>query len=279
MEVKINQFNVPAPITFNYDELKVWVEEKAEEYTVTAYTPETIKNAKSDRASLNRLKKSLNDERIRLEKEYMKPFEGFKEQVKELIGIIDKPAQLIDKAVKEVEENEKKAKEEEIRLHFRTMEKPDWLQIEQIWNPKWLNKTVTMKAIREEMQASVEKIENDLATLAELPEFGFEASKVYESTLDMNKALNEGKRLAEIQKQKEEQERKKKESEETKKVEPVPQPPAEDFMNPPEPEEVLGAAEDVPLYPASFRAYMTEEQSQELGKWFKERNIKFEPIR
>lgn len=264
MELKINDFQNPAPITFNYDELKAWVEEKAEEYTVTAYTPETIKNAKADRASLNRLKKALNDERIRLERDYMKPFEGFKDQIRELIGIIDKPAQLIDKAVKEVEENEKKAKEEEIKLHFRTMEKPDWLQIEQIWNPKWLNKTATIKAIREEMQASVDKIEKDLATLAELPEFGFEACEVYKTSLDVNMALNEGKRLAEIQKRKEEEERKKQVE---NKKEPTPQPPTPDSMNPP-----------VETFPVRFEAEMTKEQAQELAKWFRERNITIRAI-
>ena len=92
-----------------------------------------------------------------------------------------------------------------------------------------------------------------------------------------------------IQKKKEEQERKRKEAEEArkrqeeerkrqeeeKKADPVPQPPAEDFMNPPEPE-----VKEYPLiYPVMFRAYMTEMQSQELGRWFTERNIKFEPIR
>ena len=267
MELKINEFQTPAPITFNYDELKEWVEEKVEEYTVTAYTPETIKNAKSDCASLNRLKKALNDERIRLEKEYMKPFEGFKDQIRELIGIIDIPAQLIDKAVKEVEENEKKAKEEEIKLHFRTMEKPDWLQIEQIWNPKWLNKTVNMKSVREEMQASVEKIENDLATLAELPEFGFEACEVYKTSLDVNKALNEGKRLAEMQKRKAEQERTRKEAEE------------ERLARQEGEERLVRQAEAEPeKFPVRFEAMMTVEQVKDLKVFFKNRNIEFKAI-
>ena len=293
MELKINEFQAPAPITFNYDELKSWVQEKVEVYGKIAYTEETMKDAKKDKADLNRIKKALNDERIRLERDYMKPFEDFKGKTKELIGILDEPVRIIDRQVKEFEERQKAEKRQEIELHFSTIDKPEWLQLEQIWNPKWLNKTVTMKTIREEMQASVEKIEKDLATLAELPEFGFEACEVYKTTLDLNKALNEGKRLAEIQKKKEEQERKRKEAEEARKsqeeerkrqeeerkAEPVPQPPAGDFMNSPEPEEVLGVAEDVPLYPVAFRAYMTEEQSQELGRWFVERNIKFEPIR
>lgn len=45
-----------------------------------------------------------------------------------------------------------------------------------------------------------------MATLASLPEFGFEAQQVYISTFDINKALAEGQRMAQIQKQKAEYE-------------------------------------------------------------------------
>lgn len=300
MELKINEFKTPAPITFNYEELKTAVQEKADEYASVVYTEDKVKDAKKDRAELNKLKDALNSERIRLQKEYMKPFEDYKAKTDELIGILEKPIGLIDRQIKDFDEKQKDEKKKEIELHFRTMEKPEFLQLNSVWNPKWLNKTYEMSKIRSELQEQVEKIQSDLATLSNLSEFGFEACEVYKSTLDLNKALNEGKRLVEIQKRKEEQERKRKEAEEArkkqeeerrrqeeerrrqakvKKEEPVPQLPAGDFMNPPEPEKVLGVAEDVPLYPVAFRAYMTEEQSQELGQWFRERNIKFEPIR
>lgn len=278
MELKIKEFQTPAPITFNYEELKTAVQKKADEYASVVYTEDKVKDAKKDRAELNKLKEALNSERIRLQKEYMKPFEDYKGKTDELIGILNNPIGLIDRQIKDFDEKQKNEKKKEIELHFRTMEKPEFLQLNSLWNPKWLNKTYEISKIRSELQEQVEKIQSDLATLAELPEFGFEACEVYKSTLDVNKALNEGKRLAEIQKKKEaEEERKKHEKE--RKAEPVPQPPEPDFMNPPEPEEVLEVAEDVPLFPVSFRAYMTEKQSVELGQWFRERNIKFEPIR
>lgn len=286
MELKINEFQTPAPITFNYDELKTAVQEKADEYASVVYTEDKVKDAKKDRAELNKLKEALNSERIRLQKEYMKPFEDYKAKTDELIGILKKPIELIDRQIKGFDEQQKDEKKKEIELHFRTMEKPEFLQLNSLWNPKWLNKTYEMSKIRSELQEQVEKIQNDLVTLSELPEFGFEACEVYKSSLDLNKALNEGKRLAEIQKRKEEDAIRRKEAEEERRKreaekkqaeieEPTPQTPAPDFMNPPEPE-----AKEYPLiYPVAFRAYMTEEQSQELGRWFVERNIKFEPIR
>lgn len=78
MELKVNNFSVPSTITFNFEELKQELEEKAGFYTNLVYTDEQIKEAKADKASMNKLKKALNDERIRMEKEYMKPFTEFK---------------------------------------------------------------------------------------------------------------------------------------------------------------------------------------------------------
>lgn len=280
MELKINDFKTPAPITFNYDELKEAVQKKADEYAVVVYSEDKIKDAKKDRAELNKLKNALNGERIRLQKEYMKPFEDYKAKTDKLIMILDEPIALIDAQIKEFDELQKQEKQKDIELHFRTMEKPEFLQLNNLWNPKWLNKTYEMGKIRSELQEQVEKIQNDLATLSNLPEFGFEACEVYKSSLDVNKALSEGKRLAEMQKRKEEQERAKKEAEECRKKEeeeklarqvkeePTPQPPAEDFMNPPV----------IETFPVRFEAEMTQDQALELAKWFRERNITFRAI-
>ena len=103
MELKINEVQLPEQITFNYEELKQELTEKVSMYETLVYTDEQIKEAKVDKASLNKLKKALNDERIRREKEYMKPFDDFKAKINEIIDIIDKPVALIDKQVKEYE--------------------------------------------------------------------------------------------------------------------------------------------------------------------------------
>lgn len=278
MELKINTYQTPAPITFNYEELKEAVQKKADEYASVVYTEETLKSAKTDRAELNKLKDALNGERIRLQKEYMKPFEDYKSKTDELIRILSKPIDLIGAQIKDFEQKQKAEKKTEIELHFKTLDKPEWLKLAQIWNEKWLNKTYDMGKIRTELKDRIEQIENDLATLSNLPEFGFEACKVYESTLDVNKALNEGKRLAEIQKQKEEAERKRKEEEakrlEEEQKEEVLQPPEPGFM--PLPETYREKAK--PVYPVRFEAMLTAEQGKELAEWFNNKNIKFRAI-
>ena len=205
MEIEIKEYKLPAEIKFNFEELKQEVIAKCSLYESMVYAGDQIKDAKADKASLNKLKKALNDERLRLEREYMKPFESFKSQVKELCTLIDKPVALIDKQITAAEDKWKADKRVEIGSYFVTLERPEWLKLERIFNEKWLNATYKMQDITAELAMTVTMINNNVATLNALPEFGFEALEEYKRTLDLNKALLEGQRLADIQKRKEAQ--------------------------------------------------------------------------
>lgn len=224
MELKIEQVAIPEKIAFNYDELKQELSDKVKMYETLVYSDEDIKSAKADRADLNRLKKALNDERIRREKEYMQPFNVFKAQINEIIGIIDKPVALIDRQIKEYEENRKCAKKQEIfnywcgkyEIFEKVFGNQPHILFEKIFDEKWLNASVSMKSIQEQIDARIESINSDLSTLSNLPEFAFEAIETYKSTLDLNKSIAEGHRLSEIQKRKAEQERIKAEQEKAK---------------------------------------------------------------
>lgn len=96
MELRVNEVQLPEQITFNYEELKEEIAGKVSHYETLVYTDDQIKEAKADRADLNKFKKALNDERIRREREYMQPFQDFKDKIDEIIAIIDKPIMLID---------------------------------------------------------------------------------------------------------------------------------------------------------------------------------------
>lgn len=206
MELRVNEITVPESISFNYEELKKEISAKAHQYALAVYSDEQIKLAKTDRANLNKLKKALNDERIRREKEYMQPFNDFKAKINEIISIIDKPVQLIDGQIKNYEEQQKLEKKDKILCCFENSIHPEWISFEMIFNEKWLNASVKMSAIEEEISLKLEQITADLQTLSGLPEFAFEASEVYKTTLDMNKAISEGKRLSEIARRKAEHE-------------------------------------------------------------------------
>lgn len=268
MELKINAVALPEAISFNYEELKAELVERTAKYETMVYGEEQIKEAKEDRANLNKLKKALNDERIRQEKEYMKPFNVFKAQINEIISIIDKPILMIDGQVKEFEEIKKKEKAEMIELIFDSTEHPEWLTLGQIFNQKWLNASVNQKTITEEIDTKIDAIKKDLATLQILPDFSFEATEIYKTTLDINKALEEGKRLAEIQKKKAE------EIEKMKVAAMMPTPDAEALNNMAE-----AATENVPEKEwISFKALLSTEDARALSEFFKSKNIQYKAI-
>lgn len=293
MELRIKEIALPEKIEFNYDELKREIAEKVERYTNLVYTDQDIKQAKSDKAALNKVKKALNDERIRREKEYMKPFNEFKTEINEIISIIDKPIAIIDKQVKEAEEQKKQEKAHAIEELFEEMEKPEWLTLGVIYNSKWLNATFAMKSVKEEIESRLEQIKNDLETLSNLPEFGFEATEVYKSTLDINMAVNEGKRLAEIQKRKEEQERLKAEAEarakETERLAEIQRQQQEEqrikeqgdaiVETMPKPETTVTAEQTVTEGEwIAFEAYVTLEKARMMKKALDDLGIEIRPI-
>lgn len=208
MELKVKTPTFPEVIEFNFAELKQEITERASAYVNLVYTEEQIQDAKKDRATLNKFVKALSDERIKIKKECLKPYEDFEAKIKELDGIVSNAIKNIDEQVKGYEEKQKQDKLAKIQEYYNSIEKAElhWLGLPAIYNEKWLNASVSMKSIQEEINARLEQIANDLATLSNLPEFGFEATEVYKSTLDINRALNEGRRLSEIQKRKAEHE-------------------------------------------------------------------------
>lgn len=191
MELKITELQVPGKISFNYEDLKAELSEKVKVYAALVYTEDQIADAKKDRADLNRLKKALNDERIRQEREFMQPFETFKAQVKELCMIVDKASCAIDAQVKAFDESQKQKKAEAIDELWKAKEAPGWM----IRNdPKWLNASVSMKSIEEAIAKHLLQVQKDMDTLDSIG-VCFEAMQHYQKTLDLNAAIAENARI------------------------------------------------------------------------------------
>ena len=83
-----------------------------------------------------------------------------------------------------------------------------FITFRQIFNEKWLNKSVSDKAIAKEITEICEKVVSDLEIIKRMPEYSFEAEAVYKQTLNLNNALAEGERMSQIAKQKAEAEKK-----------------------------------------------------------------------
>lgn len=202
MELRINTWKSPEVIDFNFEELKEEITNKSALYKNMVYTDETIKDAKSDRALLNKFKTALEDKRKEVKKQCLEPYNQFEKQIKELVAIIDEPVKLIGEQITEFEDREKAEKHEQITKLFDKAGFQSFVTLEQIYDPKWLNKSVSLKLIEEELTNTVYRIGHDVTTINSLKEYSFEALEHYKKTLDLASAIAEGQRLADIQKRK-----------------------------------------------------------------------------
>ena len=196
------QMHNNAPVVENFDELKEELSTALIDYKEKSYTEADIAEAKNDRAKLNKLKTTLDTERKERKKDFMKPFEAFESQLKELCSIIDEVSSGIGEQLDAFEEKRIAEKQtaiqslfDEIRSNYDAL---DFITLDKIANEKWLNKTTTDKAIATEITARFEQAVKDIEVISRLPYY-FEAKEAYKTTLDLNKALAEGERIAQIE--------------------------------------------------------------------------------
>ena len=64
-------------IQWNQEEVESWVAARVQDYKTIAYTADQAKDMKRDRADLNKLKAAFEDERKRLKKACMEPYNRF----------------------------------------------------------------------------------------------------------------------------------------------------------------------------------------------------------
>lgn len=278
MELKVNEYQLPEQILFNYEELKAELTEKVQHYETLVYTDDQIKEAKADRATLNKLKKALSDERIRREREYMQPFNEFKSRINEITSIIDKPVAVIDKQIKEYEDTKKQEKLEEIKKLWSEMEAPDGMTLDKVFNDRMLNSSFNMKHVKQCFIDAIDRFNRDMAVLVNLPEYSFEAQQEYISSLDLSKAMNEANRLSRLAKQKAEyeaeQERLRAE-EEKKAVQPV----VPDVDADPVSKVEKVTPDPIPTKQwVAFQALLSTEDALALKEFFNSRNIEFKAV-
>lgn len=185
LNLKVVEQNI-GTLNTNAAQLLERVKERLAFYSTDRYSGENIAAAKKDKAELNNAAKLLTAERIRIEKEFMKPIETFKATVAETVNLINECSVKIDVIVKEVEQKEKETKKSIIIEYFESLHF-SLVDFDRLFNPKWLNKTTKLKDIQDEIQEQIEKIQADLSVLERIGEA--EAKQYYLSTLNLDAAL------------------------------------------------------------------------------------------
>lgn len=288
---KSAEINLPQSIA-NLEALKNELAPKLEQYKNLVVTEDSIKEAKNDKANLNKLKKAISDQRISIKKQYMEPYMLLEAQCKELDSLIDEPIQLIDKQIKVFEEIEKNEKFTELSKAFNAMELPDWIDIGDVLNPKWENKTQKLEALKAEMKANSDKLLKEMAEIDKLYENfphkiaitdKYKQKKDFSQTMVYAKKLEfEYNREQELKAQllKAAEEEKAKQAESTQNAPEAAAPANDVIISPAEQTAAPVESEQAPkIIVGKFEVAGTAEQIKALGAYMKSNGIKFTIIK
>lgn len=185
----------------NYDELEKKLREEVEKYKVDTINEDTYKLAKANKAKLNKLVDEVNDTRIEAEKAYMLPFMQGKEQCNNLINIVKEVSFELDKGIKEVDERTKGDKYSKIKSYFDSINDLP-IEVDDILNTKWLNKTTKFEDIQSEINLRLSAIKYDITQLKSLSDdssFSFVLFLYIENNLDFKKALEKFEKYLTLQ--------------------------------------------------------------------------------
>lgn len=273
-------------IEWNHEEIKAEVAEKMKEYASVVYSENQIQEARADRAKLNKFVKALEVKRKEIKNQCMQPYTNFEAKMKEITSIVNESIKVIDNQVKGFEEQKKAEKRKQIEELFQRLPKIDGfeLKLEQIWNNKWLNTTVSMKKVTDEINAALEEIKGNMEILRKLPEFSFEALKVYKDTLDVKRAVEEAQMMSAVQKEKaayEAEQRAKKEEQQKLGTISEKIPGQYSFSNLESFDSYVNRvlpSKEKPKEWVKFQAYMTVDDALALKQFFQERNIDFKSV-
>lgn len=197
LTVRVEHPELPA-IRWNEAEVQQNLTEMLAAYTGRVYTPETIKDAKADRAAVNKLDKQLSDAARSAKAFYMKPLEEFLQSAKQMQGQCKAVSGAIDAQVKAVEEAERQDKQDALRAVYADCigELLDLIPFDRLLVPQWLNKTYDLAKASRELRRDVETRRKELKIIQDTCGEDAEACKLgYLRVLDLNAALAEHLRL------------------------------------------------------------------------------------
>lgn len=286
MELIVKPIQNIKAIEFNFEELKKELEIALKKYQNLVYT-ENIKEAKEDRAKLNKLLTAIENKRKEIKKEWNEPYLKFEEQIKKLTGLIGSPLLEIDTQIKAAEEKRKEERKEHIIHYWDNLIDEglkDCINFELIFCEKWLNATEKIEKVYAEMQIKVESIQKDLEVLENFEDKSKIVSlkQKYFRNLNLSEVLkiqkiedDEKKRILEAEERRQEEAKR---QEELKKE-------AVKTEEEPEPEIVKNKEENIieikykKVLKRTFEVEATVDQLKILGDFMFSQNIKFNLIK
>lgn len=194
------QKSLPEKVEFNYEEAVEWVAGIEATYQNLAVTndKDSIATAKETKANINRVAKGLSDWRISIKKDFLKPFETFEGQCKELTNRLTAVSGVIDAQLKEIENAERREKMDGLKAFFEqeTADIEEYLAWERVANDKWGNKTFRIEDAQDMIRSMADATRNELEVIRSLESpFETELLETYRETHDLRRTMEKNNAL------------------------------------------------------------------------------------
>ena len=191
-ELKFEVAQTNGIIKVNFEELEKGLKEKLSEYEGAVFTEESKTTAKGELANLRKLRKEIEDSRKQVKAEWMKPYDAFKLRVDGLLEIVDKPVNLIDRQLKEMEAVRVAKRKADIQALYDSVigEMLEYLPLEKIYDPKWENASVKLPAVKKAIIEVIGKAYEEVTTIKNMDsEAVTKALKMYKRDLSLANAV------------------------------------------------------------------------------------------
>ena len=196
----------------NIMEVKQFAIQLNEYYSKTIWTPDTLADAKNEKANVNKFKDKIAEFRKNIIAEYKKPIELFETTAKETEKLLSKTYDTINVQVKRYEDETKEQIKQMCITYFNecmTSKNIDFTTFEQ------MNMTITLgmqtksgelvKKVKDEIMAFAERIEKDIE-LINSGEYVNETMVEYKRTLNASQSILDVKqRMQQIELEKQKQ--------------------------------------------------------------------------
>lgn len=280
--LKSGTVTIPQAIE-NVQALKQELADRLDYYKTLIVTEAGIKDAKADKAALNKLKSAIDDQRKEAKRQVLALYNPLETECKELLGMIDEPIRAIDDQIKAFDEQKKQAKYAELVEFFEKVNTLDFVRIEYVLDPKWGNVTMKLDALKDKMSGEIQRIVDDYAEIKKLYADSPMLTAImqrFETTRDKGTVLAyaaEIERKEQARREREAAERARLEAEQTQ-PDPEPIPVQKSFTE--QADTVVKTVEQPePVGTAAFRVTGTRSQIRALAAYMKENGISYEVLR
>lgn len=171
---EMTNFNIvlkqPSEVEFiGYEELKASAIKLSENIKSVKVNEDNIQTSKKLLAAINKETKKINDARISLKKELLKPYLDVETKVKEIDSIVNEANQEVKSQISELEQMERDEKSEEIENLFnkriKHYEFSSIFSFDDFIKPAYLNKSTSLNKVEDYLIEWLENIKKDFKAI------------------------------------------------------------------------------------------------------------------